>query len=167
MKNIILILLLILSVNLFSQDTTITNQEHAFDFWVGNWTGYYYGKDSAKTNVKNNIIKTLDGKVIQENFEDPSNKFKGTSISVYNPKNKTWHQAWADNQGGYFNFIGELNDNKRIFKTIPKEVKGKLFIQRMVFHNITKNAFTWDWESSVDNGKTWKLNWQLFYEKIQ
>jgi hypothetical protein len=36
----------------------------------------------------------------------------------------------------------------------------------MVFKNIKANAFTWDWESSVDGGETWKLNWRINYSRI-
>lgn len=161
--KIVIILMLLFYGNLFCQESK--SQDKAFDFWVGDWTGYYYGKDSIKLNIKNNIIKMLDQKVIQENFEDPNSNFKGTSISVYDSIKEEWHQAWADNQNGYYNFIGEIDGDKRIFKTLPKEVNGNTIVQRMVFYNITKNKFTWDWETSTDNEKTWKVTWQLFYEK--
>lgn len=165
MKNLTLIILLFLSINLFSQDSTITSQEHAFDFWVGNWSAEWKGKDGETIKGSNIITKTLDAKVIKEVFEDPSTGFKGTSISVYKTKTKTWHQAWADNQGGYYNFIGEIDGEKRIFKTLPKKVNENIVIQRMVFYDITPIKFTWDWESSKDGGKTWKLNWRVNYTK--
>jgi hypothetical protein len=166
MKNLTVITLLFLSINIFSQDTTNSNQEKAFDFWVGNWNLEWTGKDNKIIKGHNNIIKILDSTVIQENFEDPSTGFKGTSISVYNKKKNEWHQAWADNQGGYYNFIGEIDGAKRIFKTIPKKINDKIIIQRMVFYNITPTAFVWDWESSSDNGVNWKLLWQIKYKKL-
>lgn len=52
--------------------------------------------------------------------------------------------------------------------TLSREVSGKnntKILQRMVFYNITNNKLDWDWESSKDNGKTWKLNWRLHYVK--
>ena len=112
-----------------------------------------------------NEQKTLDGKVLQEHFNDPSTGFKGTSISVFNPNTKVWHQAWADNQGGYFNFIGETSGDKKIFKTLPVERNGKTIVLRMVFYNITDKAMTWDWESSTDGGTTWNLNWRIEYTR--
>lgn len=139
----------------------------SFDFWEGKWRIHYFDKDSTKILASNEIIKILDGKVMQEFFVDPSSNFSGTSISVFNPNTKTWHQAWADNNGGYFNFIGDIEGEKRIFKTLPQTKGDKIIILRMVFHDITSHAFIWDWESSTDNGMTWKLNWQLFYEKIE
>jgi len=167
MKNLFLIILLSSSFNLFSQDTTNTSQEHAFDFWVGNWSLEWTSKKGETIKATNIVTKTLDAKVIKEIFEDPSTGFKGTSISVYKTKTKTWHQAWADNQGGYYSFVGEIDGDKRIFKTLPQQVNDNIVIQRMVFHSITPTCFTWDWESSKDGGKTWKLNWQIHYTKVQ
>ena len=166
MRKFSLIILLFISSTLFSQDTTVTSQEHAFDFWVGNWSLEWTNKKGEVIKGSNIITKTLDAKVIKEIFEDPSTGFKGTSISVYKTKTKTWHQAWADNQGGYYNFIGEIDGDKRIFKTLPKNVNNDIVIQRMVFHSITPEKFTWDWESTKDGGETWKLNWRINYTKV-
>jgi hypothetical protein len=91
--------------------------------------------------------------------------FLGTSISVYNPKTTQWHQAWADNGGGFFNFIGEIDGEKRIFKTLPIEKDGKIRIQRMVFYEIQRDSFTWDWEGTQDGGQTWNLLWRINYTR--
>ncbi|MCG8320884.1 MAG: hypothetical protein MI921_15385 [Cytophagales bacterium] len=29
----------------------------------------------------------------------------------------SWHQAWADNPGGYFDFTGEINGDKKSLKS--------------------------------------------------
>ncbi|MEM7549617.1 MAG: hypothetical protein AAF363_08080 [Bacteroidota bacterium] len=141
----------------------------AFDFWVGEWEASWDEGDGKKGFGTNKIEKILDGKVIRENFEISEGKskgFKGTSISVFNPQKKEWHQAWADNNGGYYDFYGIVESDKRIFQThvfdLPDDVK---FIQRMIFYNITKNSMTWDWESSKDGGDTWNLNWRIYYTK--
>jgi len=165
MKNLTIITMLFFSTNIFSQN--FENQERAFDFWVGNWDLEWVGKENQIMKGTNNIVKILDGTVLQENFEDPTSGFKGTSISVYNKKKNEWHQAWADNQGGYYNFIGEINGDTRIFKTIPKKINGKTIIQRMVFYKITSTSITWDWESSSDNGKNWNLLWKIKYKKVK
>ena len=165
MKNLAITMLLLLSTNLFSQN--IDSQSKAFDFWIGDWDLEWIGKDNKIIKGTNNIVKILDNTVLQENFEEPISGFKGTSISVYNHKKNEWHQAWADNQGGYFDFIGEIDGDKRIFKTVPKEINGKTIIQRMIFYNITSTSFTWDWESSSDNGENWKLLWKIKYKKAK
>ena len=147
------------------KENSIIPIENAFDFWVGDWDVHWINPDSSYTYGDNLIEKRLDGKVIQEHFIDSISGFMGTSISVYGIADSIWHQSWADNAGGYFNFYGIIDGKKRIFQTKPKKRNGKMIIQQMVFYNIEENDFTWDWESSIDGGETWKLVWQIFYER--
>lgn len=141
-----------------------------FDFWVGKWQVSWEEADGRKGEGINVVTKTLDGKVIQENFEvrkGDMKGFKGTSISVYQERKKQWKQAWADNSGGYFDFTGRFNGNKRIFQTQPvKAADGEVFVQRMIFYDITSNSLTWDWESSRDGGENWTLNWRIKYRRM-
>jgi len=141
-----------------------------YDFWIGSWEVSWQEADGKTGRGTNFIEKTLDGKVIQENFrvnEGQMAGFKGTSISVYNPASQTWKQAWADNQGGYFDFTGKIDGSDRIFQTEITEIgEDTLFTQRMVFYDITEDSLKWDWESSVDGGRTWDLNWRINYRKI-
>ena len=46
---------------------------------------------------------------------DTSRGYKGTSISVYNPQSKQWHQSWAENNGGFYKFIGEFEFTKTFY----------------------------------------------------
>jgi len=139
--------------------------EKTFDFWVGEWELTWDKPDGTKGKGINNIVKTLDDKVIQENFKDSETGFKGTSITVYNPTKNEWHQAWADNQGGYFDFIGGMSDDGPVFKTKMIEQGGKKIMQKMTFKNIGRDAFMWDWEGTNDGGKTWKLLWRIDYKR--
>ena len=162
MKHKLLLFVLILfSVFGYAQDLN----ETTFDFWVGDWELSWDKGDGTKGHGINKIEKTLDGKVIQENFQDPETGFKGTSISVFNAKTKQWHQAWADNQGGYFDFSGDMSDSGPVFKTKMIEQGGKKIMQKMTFKTISKDAFTWDWEGTNDGGKTWKLLWRIEYKR--
>lgn len=163
-KVIIFLTVFLIALTGYSQD----NPSSWFDFWIGEWDLTWDSNDGNTGKGTNKIIKILDGKVIQENFvatEGSIKGFKGTSISVYNPNSKSWHQAWADSQGGYFNFIGERDGDNKIFKTIPKKQEEKEIILRMVFYDITDNSLTWDWERSEDGGKTWSLRWRINYKR--
>ena len=144
-------------------DLTIADSS-LFDFWIGEWNLTWDNSDGSKSKGTNSIVKSLDGKVIQENFMDEKG-FKGTSISVFNPGKLIWHQAWADNQGGYFNFVGEKDGDSRIFKTIPKTVDDKIMVFRMVFYDIKSESMTWDWQHSSDGGQTWDIKWRIFYQR--
>lgn len=169
--NISLLSCLLLNVGIsFSQiqgesyqkanDTIVST---AFDFWVGDWEVSWIAPDSTKVVGSNNVIKILDGKVIQENFIDPSRNFKGTSISVFNPRTKEWSQAWADNNGGFYDFVGEIDDDKRIFKTKEKDARGALY--RMIFLDIKRNSFIWRWQGIRDGWDEWKTVWEIKYKR--
>ncbi|MBD3616397.1 MAG: hypothetical protein HUJ22_07475 [Gracilimonas sp.] len=144
--------------------------EAYFDFWLGRWEVSWEEANGATGRGTNFIEKTLDGKVIRENFrvnEGQMKGFMGTSISVYNPRTNIWKQAWADNQGGYFNFTGKIDGTNRIFQTdVQERGADTLFTQRMLFYDITSDSLKWDWESSFDGGKNWNLNWRIFYRKV-
>ncbi len=161
--NIFTALAILLSTALHAQDGS------EFDFWVGKWNLNWEYADGSKGHGVNSIVKMLDEKVIQEHFEakddGPYKGFLGTSISVFNPASKTWHQAWADNQGGYFNFIGVVENHQRIFKTTVKQPDGTDLALRMRFYNIEENSLTWDWEQSTDGGENWTLRWRIHYSK--
>lgn len=147
-----------------------SNPENSFNFWVGTWDLTWQGANGVTEKGRNVITKVLDGKVIQENFEaleGAQKGYQGMSISVYNPNTKTWHQTWMDNQGGNINFTGEIDGERKIFKTAPQKRNGQEVISRMVFYDITKDAFNWDWESTTDDGKTWNLNWRINYKRVR
>jgi hypothetical protein len=139
-----------------------------FDFWLGDWQVSWKNADGSLGKGRNHITRILDGRVLQEQFEedaaDPAPLLKGNSLSVRDPAG-LWHQAWADNQGGFFALTASADGEKRLFSTALTSVGDEVRGRRMVFHHITKDAFTWDWEGTTDGGKTWKLLWQLDYRR--
>jgi hypothetical protein len=133
-----------------------------FDFWVGDWQASWTNADGTPGRGRNVVTKILDGRVIEERFEEAGagpQALRGRSISVLHAG--TWRQAWADNQGGWFAFSAETDGERRIFATPIVDAKG----QRMVFHSIRPESFTWDWEGTDDAGKTWKRRWRIDYRR--
>ena len=53
----------------------------------------------------------------------------------------------------------------KLFTQARKMSDGKEQIFRMVFYNIAPNNFDWRWESTTDNGATWKTNWLIHYKR--
>jgi hypothetical protein len=137
-------------------------------FWVGEWdaTGRSRttpGKDVwAETKASNSIAWILDGHVVHESFT--MGGFKGMSVSTYSVPGAKWQQTWVDNQGGYIDLRGGMQGDKMILTTLPKPKVPNRF-SRMIFENIKKDSFDWNWESSSDGGKTWELGWHLHYTR--
>ena len=134
--------------------------EQQLDFWLGNWKV----TDSSGKAGTNHVLRMMDEKVIQENFEFPG-PFKGMSVSVYSPHIEQWRQTWVDTGGSYWAFTGIVEADRFIFQCddIREGVPVKL---RMVFHNIEKDSLDWSWETSKDGGVTWEQTWFLRYERV-
>ncbi len=133
-----------------------------FDFWAGSWELY-----SADTITgSNTIYKVMDGCAVQENFESKNKGYSGKSWSMYNPQMKLWQQTWIDNQGAFIYLTGKFENGVMTLKTESRKLpNGKEQVFRMVFHNITKDSFDWEWESTVDNGATWTSGWHIHYKR--
>ena len=135
-----------------------SNPENHFDFWLGEWT-VTWGEDGKGTN---HIERILDGRIIQENFI--ASDLHGISVSVYDPERGVWCQTWVDNNGTYLDFTGKFEDGKMILSR-DAIVKGQACRQRMVWWDIQENELKWNWERSDDNGKSWRVLWQIHYTR--
>jgi hypothetical protein len=164
MKQITIILSFILifgSIKSLGQEL----DEYTFDFWVGIWEVGWVNPDGSRGLGTNHIVRTLNKKVIQENFKDPNTNYEGTSISVYNPNTKKWHQAWADSDGSFYNFEGDIINGEPVFKTKMVVRNGEQIIQRMVFKEIQEDSFIWIWEGTKNNGESWNEIWKINYKR--
>ena len=135
-----------------------SNPENHFDFWLGEWN-VTWGEDGKGTN---RIERILDGRIIQENFIAPD--LHGMSVSSYDPERSLWCQTWVDNNGTYLDFTGKFEDNRMILSR-DALVKGQACKQRMVWYDIQENRLEWNWERSDDNGKSWRVLWQIHYTR--
>lgn len=139
-----------------------------FDFWVGDWDLMWYVKDSVKVYGENRIEKVLGGTAIQENFvglTGITKGYEGKSFSIFNALQKQWQQTWIDNSNSYIPFVGGKEGENYYFQNSRVGPRGKKMIEKMVFHDIKPNSFVWDWKSSLDDGATWAINWQIFYTR--
>jgi len=139
-----------------------------FDFWLGDWSLSWTNADGSAGHGRNVVAKILDGRVIEERFEEDASAaapLRGHSVSVLQQASGLWKQSWVDNQGGYFSFTGAVDGDKRIFATDLVERDGKTVGQRMVFHSLRRDGFTWDWEATADGGKSWQRRWRIEYER--
>lgn len=152
------------SIVLLAQNEPCTSPESSqFEFWTGEWNLEWQNEKNETITGRNTVKKILGGCVIEENFSTSDNTFIGRSFSVYNPDKKYWQQTWVDNTGGYLEFTGSFDEGKMILSRRTINKMNREIIQRMVFYDIHPDEFWWNWESSVDDGKTWKLLWKIHY----
>ena len=138
------------------------------DFWLGNWslTWPATGQNPAGTGT-NTITKVLNGCVVEENFHGGGPQpLVGRSLSTYSPQLKQWQQTWVDDQGSYLDFTGGPEAGSAMTLSMDRPGPGgKPVKMRMIFKNITADAFDWSWEKSSDGGKTWQVQWPIHYTR--
>lgn len=160
MKKFLLLLIVATCLTAQNQKPCSAPEASQFNFWIGEWN-LAWGDSGKGTNT---ITKIMGGCVVQEDFNGGASPLRGRSVSVYDQNAGVWKQTWVDNQGGYLDFSGKFEDGKMILQREATR-KGKAFLQRMVWYNIEANKLDWNWESSQDGGKTWKLQWRIHYTR--
>lgn len=166
--NIIIILFLFANKIVYASDSISKREpdslklvQSQFDFWIGEWD-LTWGEDGKGINI---ITKPLDSLVIMENFDGTlSSPLQGISVSTFNKRIGKWQQTWVDNQGSYLDFVGEFMEGKMILQR-KAYIEGKEVLQRMVWYDINHENFEWNWERSLDNGKTWEVMWNIHYSR--
>lgn len=137
-----------------------------FVFWCGSWVVTHLDDAGTAWEGSNEVSLIEGGKVIEERFSlvDPDGDlFTGRSHSV--PiAGRGWCQTWVDNSGAYLDFVGGWNGSQMVLERSTTR-DGVAIRQRMLFHDITPEALTWDWQSSADDGRTWQLTWRLAYRR--
>ncbi|HMQ70505.1 MAG TPA: hypothetical protein PKA90_16120 [Ignavibacteria bacterium] len=148
---------------LFTSVVKAQNSEKTFDFWLGKWDAYW--NDSL--NGSNSINKILDDKIIQENFSTMDNSFTGKSWTVYDSVGRIWKQTWVDNNGAYIVLTGGQEiDGVALYTEEKTKKTGEIYYMRMIFQNIEKDGFDWNWQSSSDK-IIWKTEWAIKYKRAE
>ena len=129
------------------------------DFWLGDWECRWDGGEGT-----NRIEKILDGRVIFERFDGrPGMNLLGRSWSVYDPVIGKWRQTWVDNEGTYLDLAGGREGDR--FVLVLVRLAEETPFKRMIFQNITHQAFDWHWQASADRGKSWTDSWYIRYRR--
>lgn len=160
------LLLLAAAITLFPGPSSmpeprIADHAHAFDFWLGDWK-LTWGDSGAATN---RIVREMDDRVIAEHFHDPQANYRGSSWSVYDSLSDRWHQTWVDTQGNYFALSGAWKEDRMVLETSPTDHDGLRFY-RMVFRDIERDGFWWEWSVTEDKGASWTLKWRIRYARM-
>ena len=161
---------LVLSMQSIAQNKPCGNPVYRqFDFWIGEWE--VFNNLNSKKAGDSKVSIMLDSCVILEEWTSTAVtngiRYAGKSYNNYNAAKQKWQQYWVDNAAGvteYFN--GHYADNKMILETDnEKQPDGSYKIQRMTFYNLAPDKLRQHGESSTDNGKAWKTDFDLEYRR--
>jgi len=156
--------------NVMAQDETPppcgSEEYRQLDFWVGEWDAMWIDPDGTEQHGRNSITLDLDACVVLENFNgNPGNTLLGRSMSIYAARHGAWKQVWMDNQGGYLPFTGGP-EGDRFILTMDRPREDAPYL-RMVWENVSPEAFDWRWQRSEDEGATWADQWHIHYTRAE
>ncbi len=133
-------------------------EHRQFDFWVGEWK-----VQGPKGNPvgESSITSILGRCVILENWRGAGGS-NGTSLNTFDATRGVWHQTWVDNQGGLLQLEGHATEGRMVLEGVQTRREG----------GPSRERITWEkqgdrvrqlWESSTDEGKTWKVLFDGLY----
>ncbi|HWE24568.1 MAG TPA: DUF1579 family protein [Myxococcales bacterium] len=134
-----------------------TSAEHRqLDFWLGDWDATIKARTTdgwAAAKGSNHVTVADNGCTVVEDFhaDGPAAPWTGRSVSQFATKERKWRQTWVDEANDYLAFIGGTEGKDFVLYGEPHDGRQ----MRMVFANITADAFAWRWEASTDGGKSW------------
>lgn len=134
----------------------------ALDFWLGSWVVSWAGGGHGT----NTIRRILDDHAIEESFEgsDPASSLEGRSLSIRDAADGRWRQTWVDSTGAYLDFIGVAVDGRIGFQR-EATVGSVGVVQRMVWLDVTTDAFRWQWLRSGNGRAAWEVVWEIDYRR--
>jgi hypothetical protein len=137
-------------------------EHRQFDFWVGSWDVYAFGKDKL---VAHSLIERLyDGCAIRENWM-PLKGTAGGSLNAWVPDQKKWHQTWVDASNSHVMFEGGMVGGKMVLTGLWRHGGGPGVHQsyRMTYSREAKGAVRQHGEITPDGGRTWQTSFDFLY----
>ncbi len=165
MKRLLLPLCILLYFVSFSQENVKTKNlspQRQFDFWLGEWEVY----TNDELVGKNTVQLLQNGNVLQENWVSEKENFTGTSNSFYNSKIKKWQQIWVDKNGSNLLLKGFFENEKMVLVSDPDSNMGEEnSIHKISWIQLPNGDVKQIWESTIDKGKNWSIQFEGIYKK--
>ncbi len=135
-------------------------KSHQFDFWIGDWQ-VYAGETLAGHNT---IQPILDGCVLQESWRGAQGS-AGSSLNFFDPQRGKWRQFWVWRNGSTLELEGERVDDRMILQGDSVGSDGQAVRNRITFYDNADGTVRQHWETSSDQGQTWKTAFDGLYRK--
>jgi hypothetical protein len=132
------------------------------DFWLGDWDV----RDPSGNHVGTSHEElALNDCVLVENWASDLGS-TGRSFNRFNLANGHWEQSWYDDQGGTIEFRDGIATDGRVqfYATIPGP-HGSSSRRRLTFTILPGHRVRQLSERSNDGGKTWSVEYDLYYQR--
>lgn len=162
----VILLILLVAFPAFAQ----RDGQHDFDFEIGTWkthlrrlqrplSGSTTWVEYEGTSV---VSKVLDGRanLVELKVNGPAGHIEGLSLRLYNPQSRQWSLNFANISNGELTIpsVGEFKNGRGEFYN-KDTYNGRAILVKFVIIKITDDQYRFEQSFSVDDGKTWELNW--------
>jgi hypothetical protein len=149
---------------------TTADGSHDFDFEFGTWKTHVRRLvrplTGSTTWVEMDGITTVrrvwDGRanLIELVAHGSGGRFEGLNLRMYNPETKTWSLNFASSRDGMMTTpaVGRFRNGRGEFFS-RETLDGHPILVRFVIFGITRTSCHFEQAFSVDDGKTWEINW--------
>jgi hypothetical protein len=134
---------------------------HQFDFWLGEWEVVDAGGNPAG---RSRIESIAEGNGLLENWTDASGT-TGKSLNVYNAEKKCWQQFWVGNGTPVLELSGGIVDASMVLTGTRRGKTVAAVVDRITWTPNADRSVLQRWESSTDEGKTWRDNFVGIYRR--
>jgi hypothetical protein len=125
----------------------VSSDQHAFDFWIGEWEVF----DAAGTHVgRNTVTPVFDTGALAEHWRGDSG-VEGHSLNAFDAERGCWHQTWLDSTGGVLLLDGAIAGGAMVLEGVDADAR-----QRVTW-TVEGDGVRQLWESSKDDGETWTV----------
>ncbi len=150
-----------------------------FGQFIGSWhmQVIFYDQHGAKVYDQPGLWSfswVLDGRAVQDVLvypnpekalkNGPADRRIGTTLRYYDPKLDLWRVIWLGAVTGNLGVMTAKAAGSEIWIE-EKESDGSL--TRWIFTEITSDSFHWKGTASNDQGKTWRVEQEMFAQRSQ
>ncbi|MBN2597397.1 hypothetical protein [Labilibaculum sp.] len=165
MKRLFFFIFILSHLTSFSQNTNTKNTispNRLFDFWLGEWDVF----TNDELVGHNTISLQQNGNLLQENWVSEKESFTGTSYSFYNEKINKWQQIWIDKNGNNLLLKGNFENGKMVLLSGTDSNMGEAqSLHRISWIVMPNGDVKQVWESTIDEGKIWSIQFEGVYKK--
>jgi hypothetical protein len=138
-----------------------TSPHHQFDFWIGAWSVTQNGKPAGT----NKITAVLGGCALLESWTGTGG-VTGHSLNAYDATRGLWHQTWVDSSGSLLTLEGKFVDGVMVLEgSAIAENGAAATLQRISWTPQPAGSVRQLWQSSSDQGRTWKTEFDGLYQR--
>ena len=135
-----------------------------FDFMLGEWE--VRAPNTEQVVGHNRFEKVVHSCAVAESYVQGSS-YVGKGHHYFDPYMKRWRQVWTDSGGGVGELTGEYRDGALRYEGEVHDINGKKSVVRGTFFNLSPGRARQLGETSTDGGKTWQVQFELYYLRKQ